>query len=69
MTICGSYKGGLPAIMLHAAPGVPGLKVGQLDDPDNVGHFLMGQVTTQVGLIHKLNYLDVTRIFSTLGVC
>ena len=38
------------------------------DDPDNVGHlghFLMGQV----GLIHKLNYLDVIRIFSTLGVC
>ena len=33
-----------------------------LDDPDNVGHlghFLMGQV----GLIRKLNYLDVTRIF------
>ena len=32
------------------------------DDPDNVGHlvtFLMGQV----GLIRKLNYLDVTRIF------
>ena len=32
-----------------------------LDDPDNLGHlghFLEGQV----GLIHKLNYLDVTRI-------
>ena len=28
------------------------------DDPDNLGHFLEGQV----GLIHKLNYLDVTRI-------
>ena len=33
-----------------------------LDDPDNVGHlgnFFMGQV----GLIRKLNYLDVTQIF------
>ena len=31
------------------------------DDPDNIGHlfhFLVGQV----GLIHKVNYLDVTWI-------
>ena len=36
-----------------------------LDDPDNLGHlghFLVGQV----GLIHKLNYLDVTRISRVL---
>ena len=35
------------------------------DDPDNLGHlghFLEGQV----GLIHKLNYLDVTRISHVL---
>ena len=35
------------------------------DDPDNLGHlgpFLVGQV----GLIHKLNYLDVTRISHVL---
>ena len=35
------------------------------DDPDNLGnlgHFLVGQV----GLIHKLNYLDVTQIFMCL---
>ena len=25
------------------------------DDPDSLGHFLVGQV----GLIHKLNYLDI----------
>ena len=33
------------------------------DDPDYLGHldhFLVGQV----GLIHKLNYLDVTQIFN-----
>ena len=33
------------------------------DDPDNLGHlghFLVGQVD----LIHKLNYMDVTRIFN-----
>ena len=29
-----------------------------LDDPEYLGHFLVGQV----GLIHKLNYLDVTCI-------
>ena len=36
-----------------------------LDDPDNLGHlgcFLVGQV----GLIHKLNYLDVTQISHVL---
>ena len=36
-----------------------------LDDPDNLdhlGHFLEGQV----GLIRKLNYLDVTRISHVL---
>ena len=35
------------------------------DDPENLGHlghFLVGQV----GLIHKLNYLDVTRISHVL---
>ena len=35
----------------------------KLDDPDylgHLGHFLVGQV----GLIHKLNYLDVTWIFN-----
>ena len=36
-----------------------GLKV---DDPGHLGHFLVGQV----GLIHKLNYLDVTRISHVL---
>ena len=37
------------------------------DDPDNLGHlghFLEGQVHGP-GLIHKLNYLDVTRISCT----
>ena len=36
-----------------------------LDDPDNLGHlghFLVGQV----GLICKLNYMDVTRISHVL---
>ena len=31
-----------------------------LDDPDYLGHFLVGQV----GVIHKINYLDVIRIFN-----
>ena len=34
------------------------------DDPDylgHLGHFFAGQV----GLIHKLNYLDVTQIFNS----
>ena len=30
------------------------------DGPDYLGHFLVDQV----GLIHKLNYLDVTRIYN-----
>ena len=30
------------------------------DDPDYLGHFLVGQV----GIICKLNYLDVTWIFN-----
>ena len=33
---------------------------GGSDDPDYLGHFLVGQV----GVIHKLNYLDVIRIFN-----
>ena len=40
---------------------VSGLKASGSDDPDNLGylgHFLVGQV----GLIHKLNHLDVTWI-------
>ena len=31
------------------------------DDPDSLGHFLEGQV----GLIRKLNYMDVTQIAIT----
>ena len=31
-----------------------------LDDLDYLGYFLAGQV----GLVYKLNYLDVTRIFN-----
>ena len=44
-----------------------GLKVGRMTQTMWVTWvtFLMGQV----GLIHKLNYLDVTWIFGTLDVC
>ena len=35
------------------------------DDPDYLGHFLMGQV----GLIHELNYLDVMQTFNRSHGC
>ena len=37
-----------------------------LDDPKYVGHLghFFGGSTGEVGLIHKLNYLDVTRIIN-----
>ena len=35
---------------------------GDQDNLDHLGHFLVGQV----GLIHKLNYLDVTRMSRVL---
>ena len=35
------------------------------DDPNNLGH-LGHFLVDQVGLIHKLNYLDVTRISHVL---
>ena len=41
---------------------VPSRVESGLDDPDNLGHFLEGQV----GLIRKLNYLDVTWISHVL---
>ena len=54
-------------LLVHATTTVSYLQGSGLDDPDNLGHLghFFGDMG-QVGLIHKLNYLDVTQISHVL---